>query len=226
MRPLFTNGSSYDPLFVSKRTGLLEPLLYFIEPVRIRMPLKFSIQTIKKCSILEPINLEWSNTRCQTRTNWSSLDCMCAHQSIYGIYSKNDLSYYGFQHDWFYASTAIHLFASFVALSLFIYHLIRKPKHDTFSVFLVCSIQVIGSNVLAVVMYLITVLLSPLLNVDESGIVDASNSSCMVMAIVFHFVIVLQFSSMFMNAFLFYLILVKGYFALQSSQKKKSEFVQ
>lgn len=221
MRPLFNNGSSFDLLFVAHRTGVLEPLLFLIEPVEIRMPFKFSIQTIKKCSILNPTNLAWSASKCHTHTNWTSLDCVCTHQSIYGIYSNNGELYFGFEHEWFYVVIGFQLFVSLLAIILFIYRLIKKPKHETLSVFSVCSIQVLASHMLAMVMYLATVLLSPILNVDESGIVDASNSSCMVMGIVFHFVILLQFSSIFMNALLIYLILVKGYFSIDSENDKK-----
>lgn len=190
------------------------------------MPLKFSIQTIKKCTILQTSDLIWSNAKCQTKSDWSSLDCICSHQSIYGIYSRDEQQYFGFQHDWLYASIAFKLFTSSISIFLFVYRLVKKNKHDTLSVFSVCSIQVLASNMLAQIMYLIVVVLSPSLNVDESGVFDASNSSCTVMGIVFHFVILLQFSSMFMNALLFYFILVKGYFLLESSNKKKSRLYE
>lgn len=221
MRPLLHNGSVFEPLFVAHRTSIVEPLLFLVEPVEVRMSLKFSIQTIKKCSIFNPKSQSWSSSKCQTRTNWTSLDCVCSHESIYGIYSNNGELYFGFEHEWFYAAIGFQLFMSLVAIVLFVYRLVRKPKHATLSVFSVCSIQVLASHMLATVMYLITVILSPILNVDESGIVDASNSSCMVMAIVFHFTILLQFSSIFMNALLIYLILVKGYFVIDSGNKKK-----
>lgn len=222
MRPLLINGSSYEPLFTSKRVGVQESLIYLIDPVHIRMPFKFSIQTIKKCSILQPSTLDWLSNKCQTKNGWSSIDCTCWHQSIYGIYSRNSDLYYGFQHSWLYASIAFKLFCSSIVIIAFVYRLVRKPKHDTLSVFCVCSIQVILSNMFFQVMYLVTVVLSPTVNVDESGVLDASNSSCTVMGIVFHFVIILQFSSMFMNALLFYFILVKGYFLLEPSNNVKS----
>lgn len=194
------------------------------------MPLKFSIQTIKKCSILDPRTLTWSQSsssssggKCYTRTNWSSMDCVCTHQSIYGIHSSNGDLYLGFEHQWFYAAIGFQLFVSLLVIVIFVYRLIFKPKHATISVFSVCSIQVLTSHMLATSIYLIIVILSPVLNVDESGIVDASNSSCMVVGIVLHFAILLQFSSILMSALLLYLILVKGYFAIDSPNKKKGK---
>lgn len=123
------------------------------------------------------------------------------------------------------ASIAFQLFVGSIGVFMLVFRLVKKSKHDNFSVFSVCSIQVLASHMLYTIIYLITVVLSPVLNVDESGIVDASNSPCTVLGIVFHFVIVLQFSSMFMNALLLYLILIKGYFVIDPSQKKKSNFL-
>jgi hypothetical protein len=152
MRALYSNEMALEPVAAEEKVSGNQPHLNLREPVRIRMPFKFSIQTKKQCSILNPSDLVWSNKLCQTRSNSSSIECTCAHQSIYGIYTHDDSLYFGFQHDWFYAAIVCKLIVSMGAIFIFIYRLYKKESHDILSIFSVCTIQLLTSNIFAQIM--------------------------------------------------------------------------
>ncbi len=171
-----------------------------LNSTRIRMYFTRAIQTNKQCSIFDSNQSDWNPNYCQTIKGYNYIECVCFHQSIYGLVTLIDPFYYGFNHVWFYISVVFVLIALLSAILTYFLCL------NVYLFNSICFIQFLISISLTQLFYLLTVAISSCVISDEP---DENNSACTVLSIFFHYFILSQFSWSFMCSFVYYTHFVK-----------------
>jgi hypothetical protein len=165
----------------------------------VRMLIPRRIQTDKLCSLYDERTLDWDTSLCKTNSMHSNyVECQCAHNSIYGLASSKIVSstYFGYDYGWFYTCISIKLFGSLAAILTYFF-IYKKYTFASISL-----MNLIASNALTQLLYLLVVAISPSINVIEPY---GNNCSCIILSLLFHYFILTQFILIFAIFFSFYM---------------------
>ena len=205
LRPVLQDGSSLSntndqDMYLLDR---FEPFNKFLnnKTIDIRMNFNKSVQSEKECYIFNTDSKQWQNNMCKTYRIENSIECKCSHQSIYALISQNKAFYYGFNFQMIYVSIMLKMLSLFFAVLtyfLFIAHL--------YTFFSLCLMQLMISTCLTQIFYLLTVSISPSIIAQEPY---QNNASCSCLGAFFHYLILTQFTWIFISTVNYYFVLSK-----------------
>jgi hypothetical protein len=190
---------------------------------------KKSLETNKKCSILHynasSDRLAWNQSLCFSPTplfthNDAYLECVCKHQSIYGLVNLNNEFYYGFSYDFYYVSVCFVLVSIFV--TLLNYFICFKKLYTFFSFYFV---QFLFAVFFSQIFYLVVIVASRSHDLLKQSAYFSNfpNKACTFIGVLLHYFLVAQFFLIFYSIFNFYLVYVNRNKKTNWSMNKKIE---